>query len=197
MRVTRIHLLFVLAVLAGGMAACATRPGERPWWKFWSRDGRSSPFSVEIPAPPEVVMPNVASRELEPPKPGASVADPADGKRGPAAVIQPALKTVYFDYDSAELTDATQETLRENAEWLREHSQVEVQAQGHCDERGTAEYNFALGQRRADAVKNFLVRLSVSADRIHTISYGRERPAVAESNEEAWRLNRRVEFHAY
>jgi len=142
-------------------------------------------------------MPNVSLRELEPPKPGTTVAESGDVKRSPATVIQPALKTVYFDFDSAELTGETKEVLRQNAAWLREHPQVEVQAQGHCDERGTVEYNFNLGQRRADAVKSFLVGLGVAADRIHTISYGEERPAVLGHNEEAWRLNRRVEFHAY
>jgi len=142
-------------------------------------------------------MPSVSLRELEPPKTAAGAAESGNVKRAAASVIQPALKTVYFDFDSAALTEGTKETLRENAAWLRDHPQTEVQVQGHCDERGTVEYNFNLGQRRAEAVKAFLDSLGVPRDRIHTISYGEERPAVLGHNEEAWRLNRRAEFHAY
>lgn len=118
-------------------------------------------------------------------------------KRAAATIIRPELRTVYFEFDSARLTDQAKETLRQNAKWLLEHPEIEVQVQGHCDERGTVEYNFNLGQRRADAVKKFLVDLGVSPSRIHTISYGEERPAVPGHNEEAWRWNRRAEFHAY
>jgi peptidoglycan-associated lipoprotein len=198
MVLTRIRLVGVCVLLAVCAAGCATKPGEKPpFWKFWARGKTTKPaFSIEIPTPPEVVMPSASLRELEPPKPG-TVADRGDVKRAPATVIQPALKTVYFDFDSAALTEEAKETLRENAAWMREHPQIEVQAQGHCDERGTVEYNFNLGQRRADAVKAFLVDMGVPQDRIHTISYGEERPAVPGHDEEAWRMNRRVEFHAY
>jgi peptidoglycan-associated lipoprotein len=192
-------LVVVLLLGAVWTTGCARKPGERPFWKFWApRQSAPKAPAIEIPAPPEVAMPNTPLRALEPPKPPASAAaEPGDVKRAPATVIQPALRTVYFEYDSAQLTDESKEVLRQNAQWLREHAQIEVQVQGHCDERGTVEYNFNLGQRRAEAVKSFLVNLGVTADRIHTISYGEERPAVEGHNEEAWRLNRRVEFHAY
>ena len=198
MALRRQKLLAVCLVCATWAVGCA-RSGDRPFWKFWgSRSGSGKgAMNVEIPAPPEVVMPNTPLRVLEPPKPGTSVAEPGETKRAPATVVQPALRTVYFDYDSAQLTDETKETLRENANWLREHPQVEVQAQGHCDERGTVEYNFNLGQRRAESVKSFLGSLGISPNRIHTISYGEERPAVQGHVEESWRLNRRVEFHTY
>lgn len=177
---------------------CSSKPGERPFWKFWAPK-QSAPRApaIEIPAPPEVAMPNTPLRVLEPPKPAATASEPGEVKRAPATVVQPALRTVYFDYDSAQLTDDFKEVLRQNAQWMREHPQIEVQVQGHCDERGTVEYNFNLGQRRAEAVKSFLVNLGVTADRVHTISYGEERPSVEGHNEETWRLNRRVEFHAY
>jgi len=196
---TKARFVGICILAAGSLAGCATKPGEKPpFWKFWAREKSAKPpFSVEIPTPPEVVMPSGSLRELEPPKPGTTVAEPGDVKRAPATVIQPALKTVYFDFDSAALTDETKETLRESTAWLREHPQTEVQVQGHCDERGTVEYNFNLGQRRAEAVKAFLVGLGVPRDRIHTISYGEERPAVPGHDEEAWRLNRRAQFHAY
>jgi len=196
-RITRLRFLGVCLLLVAGSVGCSQKPGEkRPFWKFWAREKAPKPFPGEIPSPPEVVMPNVSLRELEPPKPGTTVAD-SEGKRAPATIIQPALRTVYFDYDSAALREDGKEILRQNAAWLREHPQVEVQVQGHCDERGTVEYNFNLGQRRADAVKTFLVSLGVPADRIHTISYGEERPAMPGHDEEAWRFNRRAEFHAY
>jgi peptidoglycan-associated lipoprotein len=167
--------------------------------KFWERDARQpvEPFSVEIPAPPEVIMPASPTGVLPPPKNSAGGNEKGEYKRAPATVIEPALKTGYFDFDSARLTDETKETLRQNAAWLLGRLDVEVQLQGHCDERGTVEYNFNLGQRRAEAVKSFLVQMGVSPDRLHTISYGEERPAVHGHSEEAWRLNRRVEFHAY
>ncbi|MCX8038768.1 MAG: peptidoglycan-associated lipoprotein Pal [Candidatus Sumerlaeia bacterium] len=189
------RFLLVGSVLVLAVSACSKTSGS-PWWKFWDRTP-SKPFAVEIPAPPEVVMPSTPLKEIPPPKAGADVVEPAEIKRSPASVVQPALRTVYFDYDSAQLREDAKEILRENARWLQEHPQVEVQVQGHCDERGTVEYNFNLGQRRADAVKAFLVGLGVAPNRIHTISYGKERPAVLGHNEDAWRLNRRAEFHTY
>jgi len=142
-------------------------------------------------------MPTVPPRVREMPRTSPGAVAEGEFKRAPATVIEPALRTVYFEFDSSRLTDETKEALRANAAWLREHAEIEVQLQGHCDERGTVEYNFNLGQRRADAVKTFMVKLGVSPTRAHTISYGEERPAVPGHNEEAWRLNRRVEFHAY
>ena len=190
-------LLLVLLALAGG---CKTGPaGTRPFWKFWvpREPAIDSPFSVEIPAPPEFVMPQAALRVSPPPAPRSARGEETDVKRIPAEVVVPALRTGYFDYDSARLTEEAKDILRQNAEWLRAHPEMEVQIQGHCDERGTVEYNFNLGQRRAEAVKDFLVGLGISSDRIQTISYGEERPVALEHEEDSWRLNRRAEFHAY
>jgi peptidoglycan-associated lipoprotein len=173
--------------------------GRLGFLKFWEREGRepAGSLSVEIPAPPDVIMPASPARVLPPPESSAGEKTEGEYKRAPATVIEPALKTGYFDFDSARLTEETKETLRQNAAWLIERPTVEVQLQGHCDERGTVEYNFNLGQRRAEAVKAFLVQQGVPPDRLHTISYGEERPAVPGHSEETWRLNRRVEFHAY
>ncbi len=98
---------------------------------------------------------------------------------------------VFFAFDSSELSPAARRTLQKQGEWLREHSRVSAVIEGHADERGTREYNLALGERRATAVKNYLVALGVSADRLTTISYGKERPAVLGSGEDVWRQNRR------
>ena len=97
---------------------------------------------------------------------------------------------VFFGYDSAELDEDAQELLQDQVAWIKEHD-ASVTIEGHCDERGTREYNLALGEKRAQSVKNYLISLGVNPDRISTISYGKERPAVVGSNDGAWAQNRR------
>ena len=97
---------------------------------------------------------------------------------------------VFFDYDSAELDADAQELLQHQAAWLKQHNIISVTIEGHCDERGTREYNLALGEKRAQAVKNYLNGLAVFPV-VNTISYGKERPAVIGSNDAAWNQNRR------
>jgi peptidoglycan-associated lipoprotein len=97
---------------------------------------------------------------------------------------------VFFAFDRSDISPEAQQTLTRQAEWLRRYPNVTVTIEGHCDERGTREYNLALGERRAQAVKNVLVALGIPASRISTISYGKERPIVVGSNEEAWAQNR-------
>jgi peptidoglycan-associated lipoprotein len=101
---------------------------------------------------------------------------------------------VYFDFDKSNLKPAAQESLLQKADWLRENSDVTVTIEGHCDERGTNEYNLALGDRRAESIKAFLVNLGISASRLTTISYGEERPVCFEGTEECWAKNRRGHF---
>ena len=98
---------------------------------------------------------------------------------------------VFFGYDSSELDTDAQELLQDQVAWLKQYSNVSVIIEGHCDERGTREYNLALGEKRAQSVKNYLISLGISADRVSTISYGKERPAVVGSNDGAWAQNRR------
>jgi peptidoglycan-associated lipoprotein len=99
---------------------------------------------------------------------------------------------VFFEFDSYQLDSAAQSTLTAQAGWLAKYPNVRVTIEGHADERGTREYNLALGERRANSVKNFLAGQGVSAERINIISYGKERPAVEGSNEAAWAQNRRA-----
>ncbi len=101
---------------------------------------------------------------------------------------------IYFDFDSAQLLPKAQEVLKRKADWLRAHPGARVIIEGHTDERGTVEYNLALGDRRAEAAKSFLVELGISPDRITTISYGEERPADPGHDEAAWAKNRRAQF---
>lgn len=98
---------------------------------------------------------------------------------------------VFFDYDSSVVSAEGQATLQRQADWLKKYPNATVTVEGHCDERGTREYNLALGERRAAAVRNYLTSLGVPSDHISTISYGKERPNQTGSDEESWRLNRR------
>jgi peptidoglycan-associated lipoprotein len=101
---------------------------------------------------------------------------------------------VYFDFDKSTLTPASQENLLRKAEWLRQNPNATITIEGNCDDRGTEEYNLALGDRRAESAKAFLVDLGIDAARISTISYGEERPVDPRNNEEAWAKNRRDHF---
>ena len=116
----------------------------------------------------------------------------------PAAVTpgMQILDTVYFEFDQATLSDLSKDTLARNADWLRNNPNVRVQVEGNADERGTPEYNLALGERRAESVKSYLTSLGIDGNRLVTISYGEERPVDPGHNEDAWAKNRRVDFKA-
>jgi peptidoglycan-associated lipoprotein len=98
---------------------------------------------------------------------------------------------VFFNTDKSDITPEARQILQRQADWLKRYPNVTVTVEGHADERGTREYNLALGERRASSVKNVLVALGIPANRVSTISYGKERPAVVGSNEQAWAQNRR------
>jgi len=101
---------------------------------------------------------------------------------------------VFFDYDKSDITPQARQILQRKAEILRASPQVQLRLAGHADERGSNEYNMALGSRRAESVKNFFVSFGLNGDRFSTVSYGEERPLVNGHNEDAWAQNRRVEF---
>jgi peptidoglycan-associated lipoprotein len=109
------------------------------------------------------------------------------GEGGPLADIQ-------FEYDRSTLTDAARGTLEKHALWLQSHREARVRVEGHCDERGTTDYNLALGEQRARAAREYLVSLGVAGDRLSTVSYGKERPLDPANNEAAWARNRRDHF---
>jgi peptidoglycan-associated lipoprotein len=111
----------------------------------------------------------------------------APGEEGP-------LKDVHFAFDSYELDEPSRATLRDDGNWLKDHAQAKAEVEGHCDERGTVEYNLALGSKRARAAKEYLVALGVAADRLTTISYGEELPLCHEHTDECWQKNRRAHF---
>jgi peptidoglycan-associated lipoprotein len=106
------------------------------------------------------------------------------------------LVTIYFDFDSNSISETAKEILKENTKYLKDNPDLKIVIEGHCDERGTSEYNLALGQRRALKVKEYYVQLGIAPARIATISYGEEKPEDKKSNEAAWAKNRRAETKA-
>lgn len=103
-------------------------------------------------------------------------------------------KDILFDYDRYDIAGADRQTLRTVSDFLSKHPEAQISVEGHCDERGTGEYNLALGDRRAKAVKDYLVSLGIASKKIDTISYGEERPSCKESSESCWSKNRRAHF---
>jgi len=132
--------------------------------------------------PPRNTQPEPKKEAPPKPKPDVTKPDPL------------VLSTVYFEFDKSALTSEAQATLAENARQLQQHPDAKIRIEGHCDERGTVEYNLALGQRRAISVRDYLVSFGISPDRISIISYGKERPVDPRHTEEAWAKNRRAEF---
>ncbi|HLN81207.1 MAG TPA: peptidoglycan-associated lipoprotein Pal [Thermoanaerobaculia bacterium] len=144
---------------------------------------------VEAPAPPETRVP---------PPPAAA---PRDVEVGDVMATDIAelntkgyLKDAYFDYDQSDLREDARGSLSGNAEWLKRYPSIQVLIEGHCDERGTSAYNLALGDRRANAARDYLDSLGIASSRIRTVSYGKERPACTEGSESCWQQNRRAHF---
>ena len=102
------------------------------------------------------------------------------------------MKDVYFDYDRSDLRSDARDVLRANADWLKNNPAIRIEIEGHCDDRGTNEYNLALGAKRAQAVKDYLATLGIAAGRLSTISYGAEIPVCKEQTESCWQQNRRA-----
>ncbi len=154
------------------------------------------------PPPPKWTAENVAAppSPAAAPKPApAAKADPGTTssldalRKGESAAGGP-LKDVSFNFDSAALSESARATLKANADWLKGNPTARVQIEGHCDERGAADYNMALGAKRAQAAMDYLATLGIAANRLATISYGEEIPACKEKSEECWARNRRARF---
>jgi len=144
-------------------------------------------FSCSKKPKPEIVTPPPPVEKPQPP-----VEEPVVKPVEPEIKLE--LQKVYFDYDKSNIKPAQRERLTQNAEQLMAFPNVKVLIEGHCDERGTNEYNMALGERRAKSVRDFLVSYGIPANRLEIISYGEEKPVDPRSNEEAWAKNRRAEF---
>jgi len=118
----------------------------------------------------------------------------AVGANGSDAGQAGELKSVNFDFDKFALTAAAKTILKKNAEWLKKNKDVTVQIEGHCDSKGTIEYNVALGEKRANTVQKYLKAVGIAAGRLSTISYGKERPLCVEETDACWAKNRRANF---
>lgn len=146
------------------------------------------------PAPPVAVAPPPPAPPQPPPTPPA----PAPVERPAPVTFAPVeeLKPIYFDFNRADIRPGDAKILDGNAQWLKSHRDSLLMVEGHCDERGTSEYNLALGERRARAARDYLVSQGVESARVTVISYGEDRPVCGEHTEACWAQNRRVEFKA-
>ena len=162
--------LAIAAAVAGAMAlsACSKKPPK------------------ELPP-----APLANSGPVGPPPPSGPLG-PVPGTEAHFAQAMNGRDVIYFDTDKYNIDAEDQAALRQQAQYLQQYGNVRVTIEGHCDERGTRDNNLALGERRANAAKDYLISLGVAADRISTISYGKERPVALGSNEEAWAKNRRA-----
>ena len=144
---------------------------------------------VEEPAPPETRVP---------PPPSTAPREPVETEVLTQEISEMNkkgyLQDAYFDYDASDLRDDARTNLSANAEWLKRYPSIQVLVEGHCDERGTVEYNQALGEKRAQAARDYLTGAGIDASRIQIVSYGKERPFEPGHDEAAWAKNRRAQF---
>lgn len=174
-------LVVPLLLLTLFLAGCPKRPATT---------GAVAPAPTAPAAAPAAPAPAPAA--MQPATPAAPA--PAAAPRPSEFALNANLKTIYFDFDKYELRQDTIATLKNNASWIKSHSKFKVLVEGHCDERGTIEYNLELGAKRAHAVQEYLINLGVERSRLRTISYGEERPVNPGHDEGAWAKNRRAEF---
>lgn len=151
-----------------------------------------APKEEKVEAQPvqETPQPEVAAKEE---KESSAKAEAGD-EVSEAAAKKGMLLTVYFDFDRFTIRDDMKSTLEKDAEWLKKNQKVNIRVEGHCDERGTNEYNIALGERRAQSIKEYLINYGIAQSRLSTISYGEEKPVDLDHTEEAWTKNRRGEL---
>ena len=142
---------------------------------------------------PGTARPGEGSRGATKESDASSLKQLQEGKL-PITPASSPLKDVFFDFDRYDLTADARGTLRANADWLKNNPAARVEIEGHCDERGTNEYNLALGAKRAQAARDYLATLGIAADRLSTTSYGEEIPVCKEHSESCWKQNRRARF---
>jgi peptidoglycan-associated lipoprotein len=150
------------------------------------------------PAPAEDAAKKAAEQKAAEEAAAAAAAKRAEEEKAKEAAAKAVagLQPVYFDFDRSFIRDDAKPVMKANAEYLKANPKIKIRIEGNCDERGTIEYNQALGQRRAQAAKKYLTDLGISASRISLISYGKEKPICTESNEDCWQRNRRDDLIA-
>jgi len=190
MRLRRSSLLLVmpLLIMTLFLVGCPKRPATTA---ASAPAPMAPPAAVVVPTPaPMAVAPAAPAAPAPAPAPAAPVTPP----RPSEFMANPALKDVYFDFDKYDIRPGDAKILDSNAGWLKGNANTLVLIEGHCDERGTNEYNLALGERRAKATMNYLVSQGIQASRITIISYGEERPVCSEKTEACWAQNRHAHF---
>jgi len=152
------------------------------------------PTASTAPSRPTLSAPRVGETPVtRPTSPAEARVQAGPGVGVPAPAPSP-LKDVFFDFDKSDIRDDQKAALNDNVSWLRANARAKISIEGHCDERGTPEYNLGLGERRAKAVRDYVVNAGIAPERIATISYGKERPFVLGHDESAWKWNRRGHF---
>jgi peptidoglycan-associated lipoprotein len=174
-------LALLLLVGCGGSHVAQTQAPQSPQWTV---ENPNATAGRNLGSAAEAKRLTSAPSSLEALQSGQSTATPASSP----------IKDVYFGFDRYDLTEASRATLKANADWLKSNPAARVQIEGHCDERGSADYNLALGAKRAQTAKDYLVTLGIGADRLSTISYGEEIPVCREHTEDCWAQNRRARF---
>jgi peptidoglycan-associated lipoprotein len=169
---------FLTLAVAAFAVACSSKPKPAP---------------APAPTPAPVSTPTVVTTEPEPTPVPTPKVDKSD-LTGSLSEVSSYLKPAFFDYDKADIRSDARDVLAANATWLKKYASVRFTIEGHADERGTAQYNLALGDRRANAAKDYVVSLGVDASRIKTVSYGKERPFATGHDEDSWQKNRRAHF---
>ncbi len=162
------------------VVACSSKPPAAP---------------MPAPTPAPVSTPTVVTVEpVATPTPKPTPKIDADISGRSINELSGMLKPAFFDYDKADIRGDSRDVLATNATWLKKYPSVQFTIEGHTDDRGTAQYNLALGDRRANAAKDYLVSLGVDASRVKTVSYGKERPFATGHDEDSWQKNRRAHF---
>ena len=184
----RVLILGLSLIVLGGCSATDTQPDE-PADDQTMTDETTSETQTDSEAYSADEGDGVTSEDMTDEERAQKMRDQAEQKAMQAA------NTVYFDFDSAEIRRESRTVLEAHAAYLAADDSASVVLEGHTDERGSSEYNMALGERRAESVAQFLKVNDVNEDQIETVSYGEEKPAVDESNEDAWAQNRRVEIN--
>ena len=189
----RFALAGVLLLSVGLLAGCPKKPEVGQ-----AGPGAIGPQTAVPAAPPSAAPgPRTGDIPITRPVPPAEVPVSPAPPAAPAAPITPTavpLSDLFFDYDRSNTRDDQKASLSENIAWLKGNPTVKITIEGHADERGTNEYNLALGERRAKATRDYLVATGIEVSRIATISYGEERPFVLGHDENAWKWNRRAHF---
>jgi peptidoglycan-associated lipoprotein len=170
------------SLLAAVFLIACGNPANPPPPKWTAQNPSAGPSTAAAPKPSTAA------------KPAPDTTSSLDALRSGESATGGPLKDVSFNFDSAALSESARATLKANADWLKGNAGARVQIEGHCDERGGADYNMALGAKRAQAAMDYLATLGIAANRLSTISYGEEIPACKEKTEECWARNRRARF---